>query len=168
MQIQKINNDKLKVILNSHDLNEKNINIDSFLSNTIESQDLFFEILDLAEQQYNFHIDNSKAVVETISLDNHIFIITITKLKSEYLLASGKPTSIYYFDNIDSFFSCYSFLKKYFSSPEQTYLYELNNQYYLIIHTPIPQVENILLEYAKPISQPLLENFLIEHGSRVY
>ena len=36
MQIKKINSDKLKVILSSNDLNEKNINVDSFLSNSIE------------------------------------------------------------------------------------------------------------------------------------
>ena len=36
MQIKKINNDKLKVILNLNDLDEKNIDIDSFLSNPIK------------------------------------------------------------------------------------------------------------------------------------
>ena len=37
MQIKKINSDKLKVILSSNDLNEKNINVDSFLSNSIDN-----------------------------------------------------------------------------------------------------------------------------------
>ena len=51
MQIKKINNDKLKIILSSNDLSEKNIDIDSFLSNSVESQNLFFEILDLADER---------------------------------------------------------------------------------------------------------------------
>ena len=58
VQIKKINNDKLKVILSSNDLDEKNIDVNSFLANSLESQDLFFEILDLAEEQYDFNIEN--------------------------------------------------------------------------------------------------------------
>ena len=82
MQIKKINNNKLKVILSLTDLDKNNIVIDSFLSNSIESQNLFFEILDLAEEQYGFNIEDNKAVVEAISLDNNIFVLTITKLKN--------------------------------------------------------------------------------------
>ena len=59
MQIKKINNDKLKIILSSNDLDEKNVDVDSFLANPIESQNLFFEILDLAEEKYDFDIDNN-------------------------------------------------------------------------------------------------------------
>ena len=83
MQIKKINNNKLKVILSLADLDENNVDIDSFLSNSIESQNLFFEILDLAEEQYGFNIEDNKAVVEAISLDNNIFVLTITKLKND-------------------------------------------------------------------------------------
>ena len=60
VQIKKINNDKLKVILSSNDLDEKNIDVDSFLANSLESQDLFFEILDLAEEQYDFNVADMK------------------------------------------------------------------------------------------------------------
>ena len=60
MKIKKINNDKLKIIISSNDLDEKNIDIDSFLANPIESQNLFFEILDLAEEQYDFNVANMK------------------------------------------------------------------------------------------------------------
>ena len=66
MQIKKINNNKLKVILSLTDLDKNNIDIDSFLSNSIESQNLFFEILDLAEEQYGFNIEDNKAVVEAL------------------------------------------------------------------------------------------------------
>jgi negative regulator of genetic competence, sporulation and motility len=95
VQIKKINNNKLKVFLNSNDLNKKNIDVDSFLSNSIESQDLFFEILDLAEEKYDFIIENNKAVVETISLDNNIFVLTITKLKNIHENTSENSSKIF-------------------------------------------------------------------------
>ena len=50
MQIEKINNNKLKVILNIDDLEENNIDLNTFMANSLESQELFLDILDLAEE----------------------------------------------------------------------------------------------------------------------
>lgn len=163
MQIKKINNNKLKVILNSDDLDKKNIDIDSFLSNSIESQDLFFEILDLAEEEYDFNIENNKAVIETISLDNNIFILTITKLKNTSENSVKKPYKIYCFENIDDLFNVYPLLDK-----QSTYIYEFANNYYLIIINSSINTQNILMEYSVPIKNySILEPILIEHGKRI-
>lgn len=163
MQIKKINNNKLKVILSSSDLDKKNIDVDSFLSNSIESQDLFFEILDLAEEEYDFNIENNKAVVETISLDNNIFVLTITKLKTNFENKSTSPSKIYCFENIDDLFNIYSYLDK-----TDTYIYEFSNSYYLLINNVNNNVENILTEYSIPIKNScILEPILIEHGKKI-
>lgn len=163
MQIKKINNNKLKVILSSHDLYEKNIDVDSFLSNSIESQDLFFEILDLAEEEYDFNIENNKAVVETISLDNNIFVLTITKLKANLETTCTKPAKIYCFENIDDIFNIYSFLDK-----NNTYIYEFSDNYYLLVNNIDTKIENILTEYSIPIKNScILEPILIEHGKKL-
>ena len=163
MQIKKINNNKLKVILNSSDLDEKNIDIDSFLSNSIESQDLFFEILDLAEEKYDFNIEDNKAVVETISLDNNIFVLTITKLKTNFQNIYEKPSKIYFFENIDDIFNIYSFLDK-----DNTYIYEFAEKYYLLINNTSNNIETILTEYSMPIkNSSTLESILIEHGKKI-
>ena len=163
MQIKKINNNKLKVILSSSDLNKKNIDVDSFLSNSIESQDLFFEILDLAEEEYDFNIEDNKAVVETISLDNNIFVLTITKLKNNFENKCISPSRIYCFETIDDLFNIYSYLDK-----TNTYIYEFSNAYYLLINNKNDNIENILTEYSIPIKNScILEPFIIEHGKKV-
>lgn len=163
MQIKKINNNKLKVILSSKDLDKKNIDIDSFLSNSIESQDLFFEILDLAEEEYDFNIEDNKAIVETISLDNNIFVLTITKLKTTCEDIGTKPSKIYFFENIDDIFNIYHFL-----DTTNTYIYEFANNYYLLINNANLNTENILSEYSIPIKNScILEPLLIEHGKKV-
>ena len=163
MQIKKINNNKLKVILNSSDLNKKNIDVDSFLSNSIESQDLFFEILDLAEEEFDFNIENNKAIVETISLDNNVFVLTITKLKNIFENTLENSSKIYCFDNIDNIFNIHSFLDK-----ENTYIYEFGNKYYLLINNINSNLQNILLEYSTPIKSPKdLECILVEHGKQI-
>ena len=78
MQIEKINKNKLKVILNTSDLEENNIDLNNFMANSLESQELFLDILDLAEEKFNFYVHDSKLVIESISLANNIFIFTIT------------------------------------------------------------------------------------------
>lgn len=168
MQIKKINNDKLKVILSSNDLDEKNIGVDSFLANSLESQDLFFEILDLAEEQYDFNIENNKAVVEAINLDNNLFILTITKLKSDFKNSYNTSLKIFYFENMDDIFTIYNILNKNNSNLENTYIYEFNNKYYLLLNNISDNIENILLEYSSPINNPLFfESILIEHAKRI-
>ena len=159
MKIKKISNDKLKVILNNYDLLEKNMDVDSFLSNSITSQDLFFEILDLAEEKYSFSLENHKAIVEAISLENNIFILTITKIKNEFKLNSSSDYFVYCFENMNRILSVYSWLNK------NTYLYEWNQQYYLLSPT---QSNITLLEYAKLINIPHFCDFILEHGKKIW
>ena len=164
MQIKKINNDKLKVILNSHDLDEKNIDIDAFLSNSIESQNLFFEILDLAEEEYDFNIENNKAIVETISLDNNLFVLTITKLKNHSNTYSTSPR-IYCFENRDDLFNFYTI---HCQELKNAFVYELNEKYYYVFDEITPPLENILCEYASPIRDcHFLEDVLVEYGKKI-
>lgn len=147
MQIKKINDDKLKIILSSSDLSEKNVDVDSFLANPIESQNLFFEILDLAEEKYNFDIEDNKAVIETISLDNNIFILTITKLSSDLGISNFK-TKIYYLEDINDLINLYSFVNKNNISIPKIEIYKLVDKYYIVLNEENIAFENILLEFS--------------------
>lgn len=147
MQIKKINDDKLKIILSSSDLSEKNVDVDSFLANPIESQNLFFEILDLAEEKYNFDIEDNKAVIEAISLDNNIFILTITKLSSALDIANLK-TKVYYLEDINDLINLYSFVNKNNISIPKIEIYKLVDKYYVVLDEENTVFENILLEFS--------------------
>ncbi len=165
MQIKKINNDKLKIILSSNDLSEKNIDIDSFLSNSVESQNLFFEILDLAEEEYDFNIENNKAIVETISLDNNIFVLTITKLKNDTLTYQNS-SRIYCFNNIDDIFHIDSLAVK--ELIKKAYIYKYNDRFYLIFEEVNPSIETILSEFSSPVKDySYLSDILIEYGEKI-
>lgn len=147
MQIKKINDDKLKIILSSSDLSEKNVDVDSFLANPIESQNLFFEILDLAEERYNFDIEDNKAVIETISLDNNIFILTITKLPVSSMDSNTK-INVYYLDDINDLLNLYSFAEKNNISIPKFETYKLLDKYYIVLNEKNTAFENILLEFS--------------------
>jgi len=67
MKIEKLNENKIRIILNLDDLKEKNIDFHSFMSNSIESQDLFLDMLDKAEEEIGFITKDYKLIIEAIA-----------------------------------------------------------------------------------------------------
>jgi len=167
MKIKKISNDKLKIILSSNDLDEKNIDINSFLANPIESQNLFFEILDLAEEKYDFDIENNRAVVETISLDdNNIFILTITKLKSDNCTYNN-TSKVYCFEDVNDLLNFYSVIAKNNLEIIKSNIYQLENKYYFLLNEKNKHLENFLLEFAYSLkNSSLFQDIFLEYGNK--
>lgn len=68
MRIEKVTENKIRVILNIKDLQDKNIDLHSFMSNSIESQDLFYDVLDKAEKEIGFQTKNYKLMIEALAV----------------------------------------------------------------------------------------------------
>ena len=68
MRIEKITENKIRIILNLHDLEEKNIDLHTFMSSSIESQDLFYDMLDKAEKEIGFKTQNYKLLIEALAV----------------------------------------------------------------------------------------------------
>ena len=75
MQIEKITENKIRIILNIRDLQEKNIDLHTFMSNSIESQDLFYEMLNKAEKEVGFETKNYKLMIEALAIPNRKFYL---------------------------------------------------------------------------------------------
>lgn len=73
MQIEKITENKIRITLNIHDLEEKNIDLHSFMSNSIESQDLFYDMLDKAEKEIGFKTKDYKLIIEALAVPERKF-----------------------------------------------------------------------------------------------
>ena len=84
MKIEKINEDEIKIIFDYTELEENNISIHSFLSNSIESQKLFWAILEIANEDLGFDTTNSKISYEALSYDNKNFVVFVTKSNVNY------------------------------------------------------------------------------------
>lgn len=154
MQIEKINNNKLKVILDLEDLENNNIDLNSFMSNSLESQELFLDILDLAEKDLNFYTNNSKLIIESISLANNIFIFTITKQNNMRIPSTSNY--IYCFKTFDDICNILAYI-------DINNLYLYNNTYYLISDSN-NQNNALLEEFSyKKISSDYLEDILVEY-----
>lgn len=70
MHIEKITENKIRITLNIQDLEEKNIDLHSFMSNSIESQDLFYDMLDKAEKEVGFETKDYKLMIEALAIPN--------------------------------------------------------------------------------------------------
>ena len=156
MQIEKINNNKLKVVLNINDLEENNIDLNNFMANSLQSQELFLDILDLAEEQFNFYVHDSKLIIESISLANNIFVFTITKLNET--TDNNSANYIYCFENFDDIANILEYI-----NPNN--LFKYNDKYYLISNNE--NVNSIIDEFSyQKINSNYLEIILIEHAKR--
>ena len=73
MRIEKITENKIRIILNIQDLQDKNIDLHSFMSNSIESQDLFYDMLDQAEREFGFKTKDYKLMIEALAVPERKF-----------------------------------------------------------------------------------------------
>ena len=183
LKIEKLTDDKLKITLSIDDLEERNINLHSFMYNSPESQDLFWELLQTAEKDYDFHVDDSFIYVEASTTGSGNFTLLVTKtdnknpeipknpLKQKKLttdnfrLKRKTPTfssndNYYIFQSFEDILAFCHICDT--AILHDNTLYQLNDAYYLKIDF-IPY--NMILDYASVVKcTPVLEAKLSEYG----
>ena len=80
MKIEKLSENKIRVTLSHQDLVQKNIDSHSFMANSIDSQDLVFDVLDEAEKEIGFVTKNYQIKIEAIAIAGGDFILTVTRI----------------------------------------------------------------------------------------
>ena len=197
MKIEKLTDNKIRVIINTEDLNEIDIDFNLFMNKSTKTQNLFFEILEKAEEELDFHTDGYKLLIEAFSSSDDVLIFTITKFlpketKSNSELPKRKKVSvrrksinlstkqaIYSFNTFEEFcdFCVYISNTKWFSSSELSKnisLYLFNDTYYLVIknintsYKYIKLFYSIISEFGKlHVSSKNFENKLLEYGNLI-
>lgn len=185
MYIEKINEDKIRIILNTDDLIERNIDLHSFMATSFENQELFLNLLKEAEQVVGFKTYDHKLVIEALFSSDGNFIFTITKLSQKDKLVKkvnikakrkiniiNKNLSIYKFKTFDDVcsFVKYLFANKFSSCFENlnSNLYKIDNTYFLVLENINLDFKNfkifssIILEFADCIHNPNLFYYKIK------
>ena len=189
MQIEKLNENKIRIILNLEDLKEKNIDLHSFMSSSIESQDLFYDMLDTAEREIGFKTKDYKLMIEALAIPEGNFILTVTRFLPEKeerkkLKVKRKNIelenglSIYMFNTFDDYLEFCNHVQKYLNNNtyiklSQTSLYKYNSKYYLCItNINLANFKTIhcsIVEFATHITNSdLFERKLIEYGKVIF
>lgn len=192
MKIEKLNENKIRIILSNQDLIEKNIDFNSFMSNSIETQDLFLDMLEQAEEKVGFITKDYKIKIEALAMDSGDFVVLVTRfdykentnapstIKNKKVTAKRKSVTlnseclVYSFTSFDDFctFSNYaSNIKNYFNIAKSIVLYTYNSNYFLVFtklnkeHTYKKQFYTLITEFGTHVSNPdLFTRKLTERG----
>lgn len=151
MRFEKLNENKIRITLSHEDLIKKDIDFHSFMSNSIESQDLFFDMLEEAEKEIGFVTKDYLIRIEALAMAGGDFVLTVTRTLPETAKTNFRKKVhikrkkenidakevIYCFSTFEDYCSFIEFFKKNeFKSTnlaETILLYEYKNVYYLII-----------------------------------
>ena len=192
MKIEKLNEDKIRITLNLDDLAENHIDFHTFMSNSIESQELFLTMLDKAEREVGFVTDDYRVMIEALATTTGNFILTITRLvpekeknvyKKKKINIKRKTRSIdlnkaiYCFNSFDEYCNYCNFLnnnilKHLDNFADKISLYEYNTKYYLVLNN-IHMNNTLLKSFCSSITEfacfiedaQLFESKLLEYGN---
>lgn len=189
MKIEKITENKIRITLNLDDLKEKNIDFHSFMSNSAEAQDVFFDMLKEAEDLVGFKTEDYKILLEALATADGKFVLNVTrivpeidKLKKKTVNIKRKSTkidkkvAIYKFSTFDDFCDFSSLLHNsnyncIIKKIKKAILYSYNDCYYLVLNNILADL-NLLKSFCSLISEfssyisnsDLFEKKLNEYG----
>ena len=163
MKIEKLTENKIRIVLNLEDLETNNIDFESVLNNTPETQTLILSILNQAEKDFGFYTRDCKILIEAFASMEGDFVFTITKMpsnkqknhsfshkKSKVTPRYNSHTLVYSFKNFEEFCNfCQALHIELLSHKnlslicKNTALYFYKNDYYLIIPTVNVNSNNI-------------------------
>lgn len=195
MKIEKLTENKIRIILNLEDIKSRNLDLHSFMSNSVQSQDFFKDILNKAEEEVGFCTVDCRLLIEALASIEGDFIFTITKFASstdneeknrKKLVVKRKTTNLskntatYSFSSFDEFCNFCLFIhnsnfKDLKHLSKNISLYNYKDTYYLVvsnINTEFKYLTNFyasISEFAKLVNHS--NNFeakLAEHGKVIF
>ncbi len=190
MKIEKLTENKIRVLLKNEDIKEKNIDLHTIMTKAIESQGLFLEMLNQAEKQVGFNTDGYKLLIEAYSSPDNDFVFTITKYlesdeKDSLVKKKAVPKMVkpkfeigipsFCFSNFEDFCGLCAYINSSkFSTrglARSISLHEYENAYYLVIKnlnfskSDYKSLFSIFSEFGKFISiSSAFESKLLEYG----
>lgn len=195
MKIEKLTEDKIRIIVNPSDLELENLDMKSIMTKAIDRQGFFIHMLEKAKDEVGFNTDGCKLLIEAFSSSDDILVFTITKyseressknidlnkrlkVKRKSLNVTNKE-AIYRFKNFDEFCDFCECINKEYKFDikklsKNTYLYLYNDTYYLLMkninldETAIKNFYSIASEFLTPVHySSSFESKLLEHGKLI-
>ncbi len=195
MKIEKISENMIKVTISVNDLEERNIDLNALNYNSPAAQELFWDLMEQAEEQFGFNLSDSQLIIEPLPDTNEGFIITITRLDEDgdfesiqkYIKSKLKKSDlkvkkksrkicstilIYSFNSIDDACTLSKRVADIYSG--ESTLYKCRDTYYMVISrnsmtaAGSKAFEISLSEYGRKVANiSLYEGYLNEYGEKI-
>ena len=195
MKIEKLTENKVRIILNIDDLQEKNIDLHDLMSSNFDAHNIFMDILDEVEEKVGFDTKGCKIAIEAMATSDGNFIFTVTKSAAEFKEEKRKKakvtlkrkteklenkTAIYSFSSFDEFCNLCTYINNleginnFKGIAKNVSLYNLNNTYYLLLsnintnYKYLAKFYVAITEFAKFTGNTTsLESKIKEHGKPI-
>lgn len=183
MKFEKVNENKIRITLSIRDLEEKDIDFHDFMSNSIETQDLFLDMLEEAEEKVGFKTRDCKVKIEALAMTENSFVLTVTRVlpdgnkKTLYAIPKKKPKAkrkvnninepclVYKFNSFDDYCNFIEYMARNVlvdsvNLAGNICLYTYNDGYYLVLSNINTEYENIsgfftaITEFAVYVPEP--------------
>lgn len=192
MKFEKLNENKIRIIVSTQDLIDQHVDFHSFMSSSLESQDIFLDILDKAEKEIGFVTKNYKVRIEALAVNNDDFVFTVTRLseklekepvkhskltfKRKKAISPTKGQSIYRFSSFEDFCNFTTSIKKssiknITNSSKSIILYTYKDNFYLVFsninseYKYLHKLFSIITEFSTYVNNSeLFESKLSECG----
>ncbi len=179
MKVEKINNNKAKIILTFKELEKRKISLNDIKNNKEKAQEFFLELLEDANLLEEFETDSNELFIEA-GKEYDKLIITITKmsdLDSSEIVAKENTlykisSNIYIFNDLATIKNLINFIgKANLYLPEST-LYYYNNKFFLFFKkkdvktASFVKTFSLLSEFAESYdSSTSVYDIVAEHGT---
>ncbi|MBR5614949.1 MAG: adaptor protein MecA [Clostridia bacterium] len=189
MRIERIGENKIKVMVNGDDIRMWNVDLKNFTDNTPEAQDMFWFALKQAEQDVNFTVGQSQLLVETMPAGDEGYVLVISRLESETdvaeaLVRAGKQVKqtefkvrrrhrmapllrIYRFEDFEELCQGIAQIHELYMGASRLFKYQ--GGFFLEL-VPIDavgffEIDNIVSEFSEKVRKPvIMQGVLNEHG----
>ena len=188
MKIEKLTENKIRIILKLDEISKNNIDLKNLLNNDPKSHKFFLDILNQAEKDFGFCTKDCKLLIEAFSSLDEVFVFTITK----YNISKKKPSlklkkqknifftgnAVYKFNSFEDFCSLCKLLNNYNISlnniSKKISLVLYKNTYYLVFsklnlsYKDLKRLFSILSEFAVLVTKPThFEAKILEFGKSI-
>ena len=166
MRFEKLSENKIRITLTVNDLKEKDIDFHDFMSNPLETQDLFIDILREANEQIGFNTTNYNVKIEALAMIDGDFVVNITRSpeveKMHYVCTPKRKfkvhkkatnldlaQAVYKFVNFDDYYYFIQYLyqnglSKSYLIAKKIIVYSYQNCYFLLLSDINSEYKNIL------------------------
>ncbi len=192
MRIEKINDNVLRVTITLSDLEERNIDLGSLNYSSPAAQELFWDMMEKAEEEYGFASGESQLIFEASPENEDGFVVTITKvdadgefesiqkyIKSKYKnseLKQKKKKSkvcatlkIYCFNSLEDVCKLTRRISTIYHGDST--LFKYRDAYYLLLSGSMAASQNldmVMCEYSVSVgNQSFFEGYLNEYGEKI-
>lgn len=164
MRVEKINENKVKIILTLEELENRKISLSDLENNSSLARELFLDLIEENNLDEDFKLNDSQLLIEATSDTENLFEITITKLDLNISNSANKyndvksskkrktiykaSSNIFIFNTMDMVLELASNLKNQDLFFGRNTLYRLDNKYFLIFSKSSIKNKNFMKTFA--------------------